>query len=268
MSGTTGLPFQSPSPPAPTAPSPFAPVREFLHQGRYGSTVPPACRVAFDNSVRAYGLVVPVGCTDPQFLLGFLRADMGNLTELLPEPYRLYERVRFGTLETGDAPSLQNLLQRSEAETPLGRIQDPQFRPRGPEEVGPSPPVRPTFSVRRSTTHRGGTLRVRRQNRHRAVHVARAGHPPRDRGTRGDRLAPLEPTRRRSGERERRTTTNGLWGTARVPRTRASAAPSRGRTVRGGRAPVHATCAFRRSAVNRGSDRTWAMSGSNLQYRG
>jgi len=122
-------------------------IREMLERGEYTSAVRTAYRTAFDATVRAYGLTVPPSCTDRSFLSGFLRPDMGKLTQFLPELYERYEPIRFGKLANGDHASLETLLRQLFAETVLGRIHDPLFQPSspnppglgGPESTWPSP---------------------------------------------------------------------------------------------------------------------------------
>jgi hypothetical protein len=103
-----------------------------LEQGEYAKAVIHAYRTAFDSIVRAYGLTVPPSCSDRRFLKGFLRPDMGRLSELLPELYQRYEPVKFGRLADGDRDSLRGLLERLYTETVLARVHDPQFQARGP----------------------------------------------------------------------------------------------------------------------------------------
>lgn len=107
-------------------------VRRILALGDYASAVRTAYRAAFNGTVRAYGLSVPISCTDRQFVSGFLRTDMGKLSELLPELERRYEPVRFGKLANGDPRSLETLVLTMVAHTVLGRIEDPLFQPTGP----------------------------------------------------------------------------------------------------------------------------------------
>jgi hypothetical protein len=73
---------------------------------------------------------VPASVTDRQFLAGFLRADMGRLTALLPELHEYYEPVRFGTITDGDRDALRALLIKVYSETPLARIDHPLYQPR------------------------------------------------------------------------------------------------------------------------------------------
>jgi len=107
-------------------------VRGMLGRGEYALAVRTTFKAAFEGTVRAYGLTVPPSCTDRQFVAGFLRPDMGKLTELLPELYRRYEPVRFGKPGDGDRASFETLLLRLFSETVLGRIADPLFQPSGP----------------------------------------------------------------------------------------------------------------------------------------
>jgi hypothetical protein len=103
-------------------------VQELLAQGDYAAAVRLVYRTAFDTTVEAYGLTVPPSMTDRQFLKEFLRADMGVLSELLPELYRYYEPVKFGRLENGDRAAVETLLNRLVSETVLARIDDPGYR--------------------------------------------------------------------------------------------------------------------------------------------
>jgi len=109
-------------------------VRALLAQHDFAGAVRFTYRAAFDGTVRAYGLSVPPACTDRQFLAGFLRPDMGKLSELLPQLFLLYEPVRFGhppEPTVGDRKGFELLLTRLFSETPLGRIEDPLFQPSG-----------------------------------------------------------------------------------------------------------------------------------------
>lgn len=108
--------------------------RELLDRGEYRSAVLAAFRAAFRDTVRAYALSVPVGCTDRRFVREFLRPDMGKLATLLPELYRTYEPVRFGTTDHGDGPSFLALVERIYSETSLGTIYRPNYQPTGPKE--------------------------------------------------------------------------------------------------------------------------------------
>ncbi|MGP8075399.1 MAG: hypothetical protein ACLP8Y_01470 [Thermoplasmata archaeon] len=111
-------------------------VRDLLVNDDYVLAVRTAYRAAFDGTVRAYGLTVPLSCTDRQFLAEFLRPDMGRLTELLPALYHRYEPVRFGTTTLPptkeDRAFLDALLVKLYSETVLGRIDDPLFQPSRP----------------------------------------------------------------------------------------------------------------------------------------
>ena len=103
-----------------------------MERGEYAKAVLHAYRTAFDITVQAYGLTVPPSCSDQQFLKGFLRPDMGRLSELLPELYRLYEPVKFGKLADGDRDSLLRLLEKLYTETVLARAHDPLYQSSGP----------------------------------------------------------------------------------------------------------------------------------------
>jgi len=118
--------------PNPESSPAFRELRELLDRGDYAGAVKRAYRNAFEGTVRAYGLTVPPSCTDRQFLSGFLRPDMGPLTTLLPQLYRLYEPVRFGTSEDGDRAAFRALLEKLYSETVLARLQDPGYQPSGP----------------------------------------------------------------------------------------------------------------------------------------
>lgn len=133
------LPAAGPSPGAPPRPNPVVEeTRELLDRGEYRSAVIAAFRAAFRDTVRAYALQVPAGCTDRQFLRQFLREDMGKLATLLPELYRTYEPVRFGTTDHGDGPSFLTLVERLYSETVLGTIYRPNYQPTGPMEETPA----------------------------------------------------------------------------------------------------------------------------------
>ncbi|MGD0588999.1 MAG: hypothetical protein ABSA63_09460, partial [Thermoplasmata archaeon] len=110
-------------------------VRDLLGSGDYTLAVRTAYRMAFEGTVRAYGLTVPPSCTDRQFLAEFLRPDMGKLIELLPALYHRYEPLRFGTVTPPteeDRTAFDELLVKLYSETALGRIDDPLFQPSGP----------------------------------------------------------------------------------------------------------------------------------------
>ncbi len=102
-----------------------------------------AAVVAFDaifaDTIRLYGLKVPPSCTSFEFLSRFLRPDMGKLTELLPELYRLYEPARFGGGVSGDAQSVRSVVDRIYTETALAWAYDPLYQPKGPS-IAPSTP--------------------------------------------------------------------------------------------------------------------------------
>jgi len=100
--------------------------------GQAGPAIRYAYRAAFDDTVRAYALRVPVSCTDRSFLTSFLRPDMGKVSTLLPELYRFYEPVRFGASVPSDGPTFLALLERIYQETSLGTIYRPLFQPTGP----------------------------------------------------------------------------------------------------------------------------------------
>lgn len=106
----------------------FRAERDLLEKGEYVKAVLHAYRAAFEGTVHAYGLAVPPSCSDRQFLREFLRPDMGRLSELLPELYRIYEPVKFGRLSDGDPAALRGLLEQLYSETVLARIHDPQFQ--------------------------------------------------------------------------------------------------------------------------------------------
>jgi hypothetical protein len=129
MSEPTGPP---PTPPAADLTPVERQARALSEEQDFASAVRVAYRAAFDDTVRAYGLVVPPARTDRQFLREFLRPDMGKLTDRLPRLYELYEPARFGIVRTGDVPSLLTLLRSLYSETVLGRIYDPRFQPQGP----------------------------------------------------------------------------------------------------------------------------------------
>jgi len=119
-------------------------VRQLLGAGEYASAVRLAYRSAFDHAVRTYGLVVPPSLTDRGFLRRSLQSDMGPLPDLLPKLYQLYEPVRFGTFQGGDAAALEALLRSLYTDTVLARIYDPRFQPSGPDDRAPA---RATYSV-------------------------------------------------------------------------------------------------------------------------
>lgn len=117
------------APPKPEASPTFREIRDMLDRGDYVSAVRRAFQSAFEGTVRAYGLTVPNSCTDRKFLQEYVRPDMGKLAELLPELYRAYEPVGFGTVREGDRDSLRALLESLYTETILARIHDPAFQP-------------------------------------------------------------------------------------------------------------------------------------------
>ena len=131
LEGTESATADGPLPPLDPEASPyFRELRDLLDQGSYDEAVRRAYRLAFDGTVRAYGLAIPPSCSDRRFVKEALRPDMGPLVELSPELYRLYEPVRFGTTRTGDRDHLLALLRRLFSETVLGRIHDPAFQPK------------------------------------------------------------------------------------------------------------------------------------------
>lgn len=122
-------------------------VRELCDAGKVGNAI----RLAFDrgiaDTVRAYGLAIPLGCTSLEFVSHQLRPDMGKLCELLPELYRLYEPVRFGGFSPTDPQPIRALVERIYSETSLAWVYDPRFQPKGPADRASAP----TFSVARRT---------------------------------------------------------------------------------------------------------------------
>ncbi|MGA8664566.1 MAG: hypothetical protein WB809_05830 [Thermoplasmata archaeon] len=119
-------------------------VQELLAVGEYASAVRDGFRSAVEDTVRAFGLVVPPSRTDRQIVTVMLRPDMGKLPDLLPRLYELYEPVRFGGLSKGDGGPLLAVLRTLYAETALARICDPRFQPQGPAAGSPT---KLTFSV-------------------------------------------------------------------------------------------------------------------------
>jgi len=103
-------------------------VLEVLDREGYAAAVRLAYHTAYDSTVRSYGLIVPPFVTGRQFQREFLRPDMGLLTELLPELYRLYEPVRFGKHEDGDRDSLRALLEKLYSQTPLAVAHNPLYQ--------------------------------------------------------------------------------------------------------------------------------------------
>ena len=114
----------------------FRELRGLLERGDYAAAVLLAYSSAFDGTVRAFGLKVPISCSHRRFLKEFLRPDMGRLLEMLPDLYRRYEPVRFGEERNGDRASLRVLLERMYSETPLARIHDPLYQPASPPVPG------------------------------------------------------------------------------------------------------------------------------------
>lgn len=122
-------------------------VRELCVVGKLADAI----RFAFDrvvsDTIRHYGLNVPTGCTSLEFVAQHLRADMGKLSDLLPELYGLYEPVRFGEVPPADPGPIQTLVERIYTDTPLARAYDPLSQSRGPSDRG----SRKTFSVSHGT---------------------------------------------------------------------------------------------------------------------
>jgi hypothetical protein len=102
----------------------------------------------FSDTVRTYGLNIPPGCTSLEFVSNHLRTDMGELCDLLPELYRLYEPVRFGGVAPADPQPIRNLVERIYTETALASVYDPLSQSKGPVDRAFSD----TFSVSRATT--------------------------------------------------------------------------------------------------------------------
>jgi len=115
--------------PDPESSPAFRQLRDLLDTGKYAEAVRIAYRSAFAATVRAYGLKVPISCTDRRFLEEFLRPDMGRISELMPQMYLLYEPVRFGKVGEGDRTAFRSLLERLFRETPIGRLHDPLYQP-------------------------------------------------------------------------------------------------------------------------------------------
>jgi len=151
-----GEPTKAAAPPLDPEASPyFRELRDRLDRGEYAEADRRAFSVAFEGTVRAYGLTVPRSCSDRRFLTEYLRPDMGPLVELVRELYRLYEPVRFGTVKSGDRDAFLQLLRRLYSETVLGRIHDPSFQPSAlPAE--PRRPVARYDMLFREMAERGG----------------------------------------------------------------------------------------------------------------
>jgi len=121
-----------------------------LNRGEYRSAVLAAFRAAFRDTVRAYALSVPDGCTNRRFLREFLRPDMGKLTTLLPELHEKYEPVRYGQVNAGDAATLLALVERVYGETSLGIIYRPGYLPTGPARTPVVAALPPRFAEGRT----------------------------------------------------------------------------------------------------------------------
>ncbi|HTT45139.1 MAG TPA: hypothetical protein VMH38_03875 [Thermoplasmata archaeon] len=111
-------------------------LKEVLDREGYSAALLLAYRTSFNGTVRAYGLDVPISCSDRRFLKELLQPDMGPLTTLLPELYRRYEPVKFGRPAEGDREALRALLERLFSETVLAHLDDPGFQPSGPLATG------------------------------------------------------------------------------------------------------------------------------------
>jgi hypothetical protein len=119
--------------------------RDHLAHGDYAGAVVEAYLTAYAQTVRSFGLDVPVAQTDREFLGNALRPDMGPLPRFLPELYALYEPVRFGAVRTGDSAPLLAALEHLYGETALARAYDPGFQPGSADPVS-APAGRPRAS--------------------------------------------------------------------------------------------------------------------------
>ena len=135
-----------PAPPLDNNPVVFR-VRELCVAGELSEAVVFAFDRAVTDTVRQYGLEIPPSCTSLEFVSEHLRTDMGNLGELLPELYRLYEPVRFGGVPPAGPRLIQQLVDRIYTETALARAYDPLFQSKGPT----ARVSRETFSVSRTS---------------------------------------------------------------------------------------------------------------------
>ena len=144
-----------PPPPDPTDSPMFRRLAELLDRGEYAEAVLAAYQGCLTGTIRSYGLQVPVSCTDRGFLKELLRPDMGSLADLLPELYRRYEPVRFGTASTGDAESLRRLLRRIFSETVLSRLYDDAFQASG---LAVPEPRHSRYDTMFRTLSKGGTV--------------------------------------------------------------------------------------------------------------
>ena len=123
-------------------------VRGLCDAGKLDAAILLAFDRVFADTVRAYGLDIPPGCTSLEFVSSRLRTDMGKLCDLLPELYRLYEPVRFGGVAPADPQAIRGLVERIYTETALAWVYDPRSQPRGPVDRA----FADTFSVSRATT--------------------------------------------------------------------------------------------------------------------
>jgi hypothetical protein len=109
--------------PLEVAPPPvLAKIEGLLRQGRNEEAIRAAFQSAEDDVRRAFGLKLPKQWTHREFLEKYLRADMGNLVNLLPQLYRVYEPVRYGRSTTPSADGLMELLRSIYQEPSLRRL--------------------------------------------------------------------------------------------------------------------------------------------------
>ncbi len=123
-------------------------VEALLREGRVADAILLAYRSAEEDVQKAFGLRLPKEWTHREFLLQYLRPDMGLVAEILPQLYAMFEPVRYG--RRGDRPAPPNLVEIVRAlyeDTPLRVIRVPALG--GPPTAGPlrsgvaTPGVRP-----------------------------------------------------------------------------------------------------------------------------
>ncbi len=114
-------------------------VRALLNSGRAAEAVTYAYVTAEADVRRAYGLTLPAEWTHREFVVRYLRPDMGPLPRLMERLHALYEPVRYGTPDPIRAEELLEVVRRIYAEASVRRAHDaaaPEPRPRSEPSAG------------------------------------------------------------------------------------------------------------------------------------
>ncbi|MCI4343360.1 MAG: hypothetical protein L3J92_04500 [Thermoplasmata archaeon] len=108
--------------------APVATAERDLADGQYDRAVREAYHRVVLDLQKAYGLSLPAQWTHREFLSDFLRNDMGILTTLVAQLYRLYEPVRYGVRSdwlTEDPLPILHLIYNEPAMRDLYRVASP-----------------------------------------------------------------------------------------------------------------------------------------------